>query len=269
VPLHACRKRGETRVVQLWHSCGAFKKFGYSSAGDISPHFKGSVSENIDLVTVSSPECERVFKEAFRLPDGVARAIGISRTDVFFDSGYIADCRKKLAEKYPQTTGKKLLLYLPTFRGDASHAYSVGHEEIKALRKRLGDGWEIAVRMHPRVKGGETDLPDCPTNELLPCADMLVTDYSSVIFEYALFGKPMLLWCPDLGEYSDERDFYIDLRRDIPCPVITEADKLADAVEQEIRAFSPERYRAFTERFMSSCDGRATARIADFIEDKV
>lgn len=263
VPMHACAKRPETKVVQLWHSCGALKKFGYSSASDISPHFKGSVSKNVDLVTVSSPECEAVFKEAFRLPDGVARAVGVSRTDAFFDTTYLNACRKKLYEKYPQVRGKKLLLYLPTFRGDASQAYSVGHEQVQALQEYLGDDWYVAVRMHPRIKDGIKDLAECATNELLPCADMLITDYSSVIFEYALFDKPMILWCPDLEDYLGERDFYLDFRRDIPCPVITDGDKLCQAVAGELRDFQKGSYRNFTAKYMSACDGCSAKRIAD------
>lgn len=268
VPMHACNKRPDTCVVQLWHSCGALKKFGYSSASDISPHFKGSVSKNVDLVTVSSPECIGAFNEAFRLPGGVAQALGISRTDVFFDKAYLEKCRDGLYEKHPELCGRKLLLYLPTFRGDASHAFSCGHEEVAALRSLLGDEWYVAVRMHPRIKDGTVDLADCTTNELLPCADMLITDYSSVIFEYALFDKPMLLWCPDLDEYLGERDFYLDFRRDIPCPVVTDGKKLGEAVLAEIRDFRKGAYGDFTEKYMSACDGRSTERTADLIDGK-
>lgn len=266
VPLHACEKRKETRAVQLWHSCGALKKFGYSSPNDISPHFKGSVSKNLDLVTVSSPECESVFKEAFRLPEGVARAVGISRTDVFFDGEFVKKAKEKLFEKYPQTRGKKLIVYMPTFRGDASHAYSEGHEEIFALREKMAEeGYFVAVRMHPRVKDGVFDLKELSANELLVCADMLITDYSSAVFEYALLDRPMLLWCPDLEEYLGERDFYLDFRRDMPCPIVTEGGRLEDAVSAELEGFKKGAYSEFTKKYMSSCDGKATERIADFI----
>ncbi|MGN0632292.1 MAG: CDP-glycerol glycerophosphotransferase family protein [Oscillospiraceae bacterium] len=265
VPAHACNKRPETKVVQLWHSCGALKKFGYSSQSDISSHFKGSVSKNLDLVTVSSPECESVFTEAFRLAPGVAKAVGVCRTDMFFDKEHIESCRRKLYENYPQLCGKKLLIYLPTFRGDASHAYSVGHEEILRLKDDLGGGWFVAVRMHPRVKDGITELDRLSTNELLCCADMLITDYSSALFEYALLGRPMVLWCPDLKEYTAERDFYLDFKTDIPCPVITEGNALKTAVLQEYENFNKESCNAFLKKYMSACDGQSTKRTADFI----
>lgn len=266
VPLHACNKRPETCAVQLWHSCGAFKKFGYSSESDISKHFHGSVAKNIDLVTVSSPLCESVFAEAFRLSDGVAKATGVCRTDKLTDKAYTDLCRSKLYKAHPELEGKKLLLYLPTFRGDAGKAYSVGHEEIYKLDKALGDEWFTAVRMHPRIKNGRCDLCDMTTNELLPCADMLITDYSSAVFEFSLFDKPMLLWCPDLEEYTAQRDFYLDLRRDMPCPVVTEAEKLGQAVRDEYEGFKSGAYSEFREKYMSSCDGKATSRVANFIE---
>ena len=268
VPLHACRKRRGTRAVQLWHSCGALKKFGYSTPNDISPYFKGSVSKNFDIVTVSSPACIPAFNEAFRLRRGVARATGVSRTDMLFDDELKARCREKLYDAHPELRGKRLILCLPTFRGDASHAYSVGVGELEALRDSLGEDTTVVIREHPRVKHGRVELPELGTNELLVCADMLITDYSSALFEFAALMRPMLLWCPDLDEYTAERDFYLDLRRDIPCPVVTEADELRGAVLHELTAPDMHKYKAFNEKYMAACDGQATKRIADLFKRK-
>ncbi|MBQ1537261.1 MAG: CDP-glycerol glycerophosphotransferase family protein [Ruminococcus sp.] len=268
VPLHACKKRRGTRTVQVWHSCGAFKKFGYSTPSDVSPHFKGSVSRNFDIVTVSSPECIPAFEEAFRLKIGVARALGVPRTDVFFDRGYAERCREKLYSCCPGLRGKRLILYLPTFRGDASRAYSVGVAEIEALRDKLPDDCVIAVREHPRVKGGKVELEKLTTNELLICADMLISDYSSAVFEFALLMRPMLLWCPDLGEYLSERDFYLDIQKDMPCPVVTDRTELGQMILRELKAPDLTRYRAFNDKYMSACDGNATKRTADLFNRK-
>jgi CDP-ribitol ribitolphosphotransferase len=78
----------------------------------------------------------------------------------------------------------------------------------------------------------------------------------------------MVLWCPDLEEYLGERDFYLDFRRDIPCPVVTDGGRLAKTVTAELESFESGKYRAFTEKYMSACDGKSTERIADFIEGK-
>ncbi len=268
VPAHACKKREQTLVVQLWHSCGALKKFGYSTTDDIPKSYKGSVSKNIDLVSVSSKACEDVFEQAFALKKGIAKATGVCRTDVFFDEDFKQASREKLYAKFPETKGKKLLLYAPTFRGDASHAYSVGEREVHELKSKLGDNWYIAVRMHPRVRNGELALSELNTAELLVCADMLITDYSSIIFEYALLDKPMLLWCPDLNDYIKKRDFYLDFKRDIPCPIVTDKERLLDAVKSEYQGFKAGRYSEFTKEYMSACDGKSTKRVADFLMRK-
>lgn len=268
VPLHACKKRRGTRTVQIWHSCGAFKKFGYSTPGDVSSHFKGSVSKNFDIVTVSSPACIPAFEEAFRLKSGAARALGVPRTDVFFDDDFTQSCRKKLYENYPELEGKRLILYLPTFRGDASHAYSIGVGEIVQLRDKLPDDCVIAVREHPRVRNGKVELDRLTTNELLVCADMLISDYSSAVFEFALLMRPMLLWCPDLGEYLSERDFYLDIQRDMPCPVVTDKAELLTKLIHELDSPDLTGYRAFNDKYMSACDGNATKRAADLFKRK-
>ena len=269
LPVSACEKRPETRVVQLWHSCGALKKFGYSTPNDISPDFKGSVAGNIDLVTVSSPACVPAFEEAFGLKKGVARPTGVSRTDIFFDENAAHLRREELYKAYPELRGKKILLYLPTFRGDASKAYTVGQGAVAGLRDTLGGDWEVVIRTHPRVREGITDLPEIPDTEtLMLCADMLVTDYSSAVFEYALLDRPMLLWCPDLEEYLDERDFYLDFKRDMPCGIVTDERELPAAVKRAYEGFTRGSYKAFTEKYMSACDGRSTARAADFITGK-
>ena len=104
------------------------------------------------------------------------------------------------------------------------------------------------------------------TNRLLPCADLLITDYSSVTFEYALMGRPMVLWCPDLEEYIRERDFYLDIKRDMPCEPTTE--DLEGAVKKALSGEAEMRYEEFCEKYMSSCDGNATKRIADFITQR-
>ncbi|MCD8095490.1 MAG: CDP-glycerol glycerophosphotransferase family protein [Ruminococcus sp.] len=264
VPAHACKKRSETKVVQLWHSCGALKKFGYSTPNDIPKSYKGSVSRNIDLVTVSAPVCESVFKEAFALKDGIARAVGVSRTDVFFDKEFEKASLRKLYSRCPQLEGKKILLYLPTFQGDASHAYSVGLEQVKALKKSM-KGWAVIIKQHPRIKSrGRFD--DFEASELMVCADMLITDYSSVVFEYALLDRPMLLWCPTLDEYIEERDFYLDFKREMPCPIVTDGERLEEEVRKEYESFKSGRLSDFTDRYMSACDGNSTRRIADFFK---
>lgn len=263
VPVTACRKRKETEVVQLWHSCGGLKKFGYDSEEDISSHFKGSVTRNFDLITVSSPECVRAFNSAFRLKSGIVKPLGVSRTDVLFDESYNQRCRKEFFDKYPDCRGKKIVLYAPTFRGNAGEAYCVGEEYAAGLEDKLGNEWKVIIKMHPRLKSSLTNC-EIPTNRILPAADVLITDYSSLIFEYALYKKPCVLFVPDFESYNRERSFYLDFENEMPGEIVTDGERLAEAVRESLGGFDAGAMDSFAEKYMSSCDGGATKRIIDY-----
>lgn len=267
VPVTSCKKREETTVVQLWHSCGALKKFGYDSEEDISSHFKGSVTRNFDLITVSSKECVKAFVSAFRLKEDIVKPLGVSRTDVFFDESYNEQCRREFFERYPDYKGKKIVLYAPTFRGNALDCHCVGEEYAAELEKKLGEAWKVIIKMHPRLHSGLTNC-DIATNRLMPVADVLVTDYSSLVFEYALYKKPWVIFAPDIESYSKGRSFYLDYKADMPAPLVTEGEKLAQAVIDSEKSFDHDGVERFTEKYMSACDGRSTERIIDSALEK-
>ena len=262
LPVTSCRKKKDTKVIQLWHSCGLLKKFAYDTPDDISPYYRGNVNRNISMITVSSPAVKAVFESAYRL-EGIhrkmVRAVGVSRTDVFFDKAYLDRCRDRLFERYPQFQGKKIALYAPTFRGTAAQARLVGEEHIKALQKKLGDDWAVIMKPHPHIKGAQTNC-DIPTPELFSAADVLISDYSSLIFEYALLRKPFVLFMPDYDEYVKSRGFYVD-PADFPCEMIKDGEELADSVLRAYGREAGEDYEQFLRYHMSACDGHATDRI--------
>lgn len=117
LPVASCKKRKGTTVIQLWHGCGALKKFGYDTTGDIPSYYKGNVFQNCDIVTVSAPACVPHFQTAMRLPADVFRPFGVCRTDKFFKKKYNEACKKLFAKRYPDALGKKIVLWAPTFRG--------------------------------------------------------------------------------------------------------------------------------------------------------
>jgi len=126
-------RRG-TDVVQLWHACGAFKKFGLSTAekrfgGTRAEKLKHPFYGNLSLVTVSSPEVEWAYREAMGLSGDspktgcpVVQATGVSRTDVFFNERYLSAVREEMERLLPFIGGKKVILYAPTFRGTSANA---------------------------------------------------------------------------------------------------------------------------------------------------
>ena len=271
--------RPGTQVVQLWHGCGAFKKFGRSVA---EKRFGASADymdthpfhSHYTLVTVSSPDVMWAYEEAMEYPreTGVVQPTGVSRTDVFFDPVFLKTAKETLYRVVPQAKGKRVLLYAPTFRGEIMDAYAPDVLDLEALRAALGDGWVLLCKHHPHVKHRPQipascrnfafDVTDSMTIEDLLCtADVCVSDYSSLVFEYALFEKPMLFLAYDLDDYFDYRGFYYDYHDLAPGPIVRDTTGVIDFVTHLDTQFDFSRVQAFRQKFMVSCDGHATQRI--------
>ena len=265
LPVASCRKRPETTVIQLWHGAGALKKFGYDSADDIPSWYKGNVFKNYDLVTVSSRACVRPFASAMKLTEKQAKPLGISRTDCYFDQKYLQSCRENLYQRFPEIIGKKLLLWAPTFRERPTSNKTPGLKEIERLEAMLGPSWKVIKKFHPHIKAQHDKIGSAfSAEELLPLIDYLVTDYSSIIFDYLLFEHPFAFYVPDLEEYTSKRGLYISLD-ELPGEKVRTAEELYQAV---ITPWGDERMAKVKEcrkRFMEACDGQATKRILEEI----
>ena len=275
-------KRPETKVVQVWHACGAFKRFGFSTAKQEfgQSKFKQNLyplHHNYDIVTVSSPEVVWAYEEAMGLEgQGIVQPLGVSRTDAFFDEAVISSAREKLLSVCPQAAGRKVILYAPTFRGRVLQAESPDEMDLPEMMQQLGDDYVILMKHHPFVKERPVidercsqfafDVTDeMEIEELLCTADICISDYSSLIFEYSLFQKPMIFFAYDLDEYFDHRGFYYDYDEMTPGPIVKDPHELIRAIKEIDADFDPAEVAAFREKFMSACDGNATARIIDTI----
>lgn len=264
LPISACNKRNDTKVFQLWHGCGAFKRFGYDTEQDIPKYYKGNVYKNYDVVTVSAPACISHFSSAMQLPEDHIKAIGVSRTDLYFDEEYNTCCREKFYQKYPEAIGKKIILWAPTFRGNAALPKLEGEEVIAKMKTQLErEGFYLITKLHPHMEDNYK-LSNCgiPTEELLPVIDLLLTDYSSIFFEFLLFEKPIVFFVPDLAEYMVSRGFYLDYK-DLPGIVVEEGLQLGDILKEQMKHYDIQKITRFREHYMASCDGHVTKRIMD------
>ncbi len=280
-PIYVVRPRPGTTIVQTWHASGAFKQFGYSVVdksfgADQAVIDRVAIHSNYDVCLVSSASVAPHYAEAFRLPlDRFVSRLGIPRTDELFGEERIARVVADLRQRLAIADGRRVLLYAPTFRGDSVSDAKPSHGlDLGRLRDVLGGDHVVLVRLHPFIRerapiepslaGFAIDVSDHPDiNELLLVSDMLVTDYSSVIFEYSLLGRPMAFFAPDLEAYERERGFYFDYRSGVPGPVFETTDDLA----RHIRAgsFDVARVEAFRRASFDVADGGATARFVEEI----
>ena len=266
LPVSSCKKRRGTKVIQLWHSGGLLKTAGYDTKDAVPDMYKGNVFKNYDLLTVSAPCCVPVFESSCRQPEGVVKALGISRSDTYFDEEYNTACREEFYSKYPQAKGKKVILWAPTFRGNAAQPVLVGEEEIDRAIGQSDDLFLIK-KLHPHFENKNADKISCniPSERLLPVADLLITDYSSIVFDYLAYKKPFVLFAPDFDEYKQSHGFYVDYETAYPTTVAKTEAELKGAVEHELSSRDVKELEECYDYHMKCCDGKATERILNEI----
>lgn len=265
LPVVSCRKSPHTVVVQLMHSCGLGKKIGYDTTEDIPAGYRGYVFQNYSLVTVSSPACVAPIAHGMRSDESVVKAIGSSRSDFYFDPRWVQSCKDNFYARYPQAKGKTVLLWAPTFRGNASDPRQVGMEQITALEQQLGDQYFLIKKVHPHVDN-RYQLSNCDisTERLLPVADLMITDYSSIVCDFMLFDKPYVLFVPDLEEYKKTRGLYVDFETLSPY-IVTEEETLAQCIMAALSQPCQEWVHKNREFHLSACDGHSTERILTYL----
>ncbi len=278
-PIYVIRPRPGTTIIQTWHACGAFKKVGYSLldrsfGADEALVDRVTIHSNYDVCLVASQASAPAYAEAFRQPlDRFRSDLGIPRTDVFFGDDRIARTRAAVRSRYGLAEDRRIILYAPTFRGDTiTNAHATDDLDLAVLRASLADDHVLLVRLHPFVRSATAigpdladfaiDVSDYPDiNELMLVSDVLVTDYSSAIFEFALLDRPMVFFAPDYETYERERGFYFDYRTGVPGPIFETSEALAAFLRA--RVFDLERVARFREASFDVADGHATARVTN------
>ncbi|HEX6457755.1 MAG TPA: CDP-glycerol glycerophosphotransferase family protein [Thermoleophilaceae bacterium] len=219
-----------------------------------------------------------ILRDAYGF-EGEILELGLPRNDVLAGPGREQTAREvRRALGIPE--GDRVVLYAPTFRDhvvDRRGRHRMDqHLDVAPVLDALGpDAW-LLIRKHPSVAdavdtGGLERVLDVSmwpsANELLAAADVLITDYSALAFDFANTGRPMIFFAYDLDTYRDEiRGFYIDYEAEVPGPIVRTTDELADALRSLDGAVPPEyadRYRAWRQRFCPLDDGEASARLIE------
>ena len=301
--LHAAKLREDTKVVQLWHACGAFKMFGLSDIGKVS-HLEQSTKNHrsYSAAIVSSEAMVPFYSEAFGIAPECVLPLGVPRTDIFFDKGYRKRVKARLYETYPELAGKKAVLFAPTFRGSGNKDayYPWERFPVDDFLDVLPMDTVLIIKNHPFVKQKfecreenrkrVLDLTGRENiNDILFITSLLITDYSSCIFEASLLAVSMLFYVFDLEEYVRTRDIYFDFASFAPGKQVKDFEGLKEetgkllAVSGSITGELPEgregteisctaleeeeRRKEFCEYFLGSLDGHSVERVSDMITD--
>lgn len=267
LPAASCKKRTETKLVQLWHSCGLMKRIAFDAGDDIPKNYRGNMFGNYSYLTMSAEICCPVHERALRLPGERIFATGISRTDYYFDEKWNQECRERFFRAHPEAAGKKIALWAPTFRGNAGMPKLEGLREVQQAAKALEEEWFFLIKAHPHVDAhGRVSNCEIPTEELLCVADVLITDYSSVLFDYLIYQKPAVLFAPDLEEYAASRGFYLDYQ-EVPFAHTHTREELEAAVSGGAQWYETHKkeIEAFRILYTGACDGNSTKRILKLV----
>ena len=255
-------KRSQVRVLQVWHACGAVKKFG----NEIDRQYE---IKNYDYVLSTSDQWKPVYAKAFGVNEHQVLPLGIPRTDALFSKACRLAYRNELLEKYPELQGKYVILYTPTFRGNIIKGLRHVDLDLSSLIEKLPDHYAVMYKMHPLLRdvdlgSGERilNVTDEELNHLYTVADCLITDYSSILFDFSIMEKKVILYTPDLAEYGETLGFNIDLKS-IPFPVCQTAESLTK--ELCITDYDKTSIKAFKDMYFMYQDGESNKRVSSFI----
>ncbi|MEJ1197452.1 CDP-glycerol glycerophosphotransferase family protein [Streptomyces sp. CCNWLW230] len=275
------QKRDGQTVVQTWHGT-PLKKIGHDIE---SIHFADQrylervekEVQNWDMLVSPNSFSTPILQRAFGFPGEMVES-GYPRNDILRLPG-TEQREQEIRRRIGLPEGKRVVMYAPTWRDDQYYApgkYKLDFRiDLEDARARLGAEHVLLVRRHPNVvdpvpgagDGFVFDVSDYPDMaDLSLITDVMITDYSSLMFDYVNTGRPILFFTYDLDHYRDTlRGFYFDFASSAPGPLLDTSEDLVSAVEQidRIQEAYAERYRWFQREFCDLDDGYAAARLAD------
>lgn len=281
-PLYGLQLSKKTKVVQLWHACGAFKKFGFNALNKQDSNtfdFEKKAHSSYTHILASSPTVGHHYEEAFGTKKKQLLPFGVPRTDLFFNNIKKAKAAQEILSQYPKLQTGVNILYAPTFRGSPTERKSFILPFQWEILDKMPFGFRLIIKLHPVVDETKLKVPvkyrdrvlilnsKADVNRWMIFCDLLVTDYSSLIFEYSLLDKPLVLYPYDLKSYFDERGFYYPYEEYAFGPIATNENELIKALinSQENNLDYVEQRIKFRNKFMSSCTGNVTQKIIEHI----
>lgn len=240
-------------VIQIWHSLGNMKRFGYTAFGTDEGHSEATarlmhMHEGYDAIATSSLSFADEFAAAFNADKGKLFEAPLPRVDILLDEQNRARQREAILAAYPQLRGRKTIVYCPTFRKQPAANEA---EAAAALINAVDfDRFNFVYKPHPVSK----QVIDDPRVVTIPggqfdalfVADVIISDYSTVIYEAGLLDIPVYLYAYDWDTYREKRGLTIDFENDVPTLFTDDPRAIMEAIESD--AFDHDAFQAFVRR---------------------
>lgn len=277
-------KKDEQTILSTWHGTPLKRLvFDMENVTSANKNYKKDFytqSRKWDYLIAANKYSEEIFESAFMYPKEDILTYGYPRNDILHN--YSDEHKRNIKQKLNLPASKKVILYAPTWRDDEFH--SAGNYKFKLqmdlerMCEEFGDEYVIALRMHYFISdnmdltGFEGFAYDFSKyndiNDLYISSDILITDYSSVFFDYANLRKPILFFTYDIEKYQSMlRGFYIDVYNELPGPLLLTNDQLVDSIKNLnlTKEKYKEKYAEFYQRYCYLEDGNATKRIVEAV----
>lgn len=284
LPAFANKKENQIAIETKHWSSITLKEFGIPllrfRKEDLAIEGVKNTGKLLDYIFVGSDFDRKTCAEGFAF-DKEFVFVGSPRSDVLFHSNAI---KEKICNKY-QIDGRKIVLFAPTFRIDDSRKDVYQYEQFKeeleidtlltTLKEKFGEAFVFLLRLHPNIAYMSKELfhhdscidvsayPD--SQELVAASDIVITDYSSIMFEPAFVKKPVFLYAPDRKDYINGERWLLIEYDSLPFPIAETNEEL----KQNIIDFDYEKYVTDVDVFLDAYgvheDGHASERAADFI----
>ena len=227
-------KRKGVKILQVWHAAGAIKKFGNAIPREYP-------ISNYDFVICNGKYWIKPYSQAFGVKEEQVKAIGMPRLDHLCNKNFIEKSRTKLYRQFPELKGKKVILYAPTFRGDIYQGMRKVNINVNFIITQLGEEYAFLFKLHPLLKTeiiskdrrvynmNQQDL-----HELFSITDILISDFSSIIFDFSLLNKPIYYFVPDLDQYLDERGCFVDYRQLMKGCIAENEQQLVELIRKRV-----------------------------------
>lgn len=266
----------KTKVIQLWHAGAGFKSSGYSRWGNIGCPAPYSCHRQYDYGIAGSEKIAHFFSEVWGINKEQVLPTGMPRIDEYLDQNYRKKTSAALYKKFPVCKNKKVILFAPTYRGknkkNAYYPYNI--IDFDKLYNICGDEYVVLFKMHPWISDSVPIKPEYADtfidagkypniNDLFYITDLLVTDYSSSIFEFSLMNKPMLFFAYDEIPYSFSRGFHRNYDQSAPGKIVHTFDELLKAIEQ--KDFEFEKVKQYVDFHFDYIDSNASDRVIDWL----
>ncbi len=264
-----------TMVIQLWHAGAGFKSSGYSRWGHLGCPAPISSHRQYTYGIAGSKNIAPFFSEVWGMSDELVLPTGMPRMDEYLDKERQRRKTEELYQQFPICKGKKVMLFAPTYRGmnQSTAYYPYELIDFERLYRECGDEYVVLLKVHPWVNNTLTiekkyrdkflDVKNYPDiNDLFYITDLLITDYSSNIFEYSLMKKPMMFFAYDKVQYSFSRGFHRDYEESAPGKVCYTFDALMDAFAA--RDFEFEKVQEYIDHHFDYIDSGASDRVINW-----